>query len=748
MAKVSPPTTSTTWNVYIKAQTDALPDQSMAARRLFKRNLKLEKIAQVERLARGSNTATNFRSNNIYVPPGTRSPTPHSPWGSLTFTYQDDLAKNQTTFGLVEIDLITWSPELGIFVAINNQYNKCATSPDSVTWTIRPSYAANSGGMAMYAMIWTGDKFLAVGQLGYIMTSADGINWTQGRAGDLSLYQPLDMDLRSIAKRSGFNRFVAVGGNTDYGSARICMTTSDPTLTTWTKSTSFNSIQGGAGIAVVWAAGATVISIGIASSTPYCAISGDNGVTWTDRSGSGFDNTSFRAIFYSPYYYSPMSIDWNGTQFLAISVSFSDLRNRCATSPDGIVWTNRSTALNNALGGAEFRSMARIGTTYIVIGTFVRTIGSTDGGVTWTQRNGIYSALGYSGNTLISITTSTLGGGQFIVGSTRGEIATSTTGTTWTYQDGLSLSRTQFGLDKIQSVAWSGKKYLIIGTNGKSATSPDGKTWTVHSGLALRFTSIGGDYIRGTYSVIWTGQRFVVLGGESNDPYSAESLDGITWTVNPYGNSYRYIAGGGSISRIVWHNINNQYVVITGEPGNQWRSVTSSNGVEWNYGGSLFYGTFGDLASNGTQLVTCFWNPGESGTETGIVVSYGLYWEIVNTTALTFAPGGCAWNGSVFMITCTVDIASLGCIISTDGYNWTARPDLPFTPRLLKAFGSQFVILGTNGQVATSTDNGLTWIIRAQSPQRPLSGATDLLFNTSTSNFIAVGLNGEIWTAG
>ena len=746
MARVTPPTTST-WNVYIKAQVEASPDKSLAARRLIKRTIKLEKIAQVERLARGSNTATNFRSNNIYVSPGTRSPTPHSPWGSLTFAYQDDLSKNQTTFGLVDVDLIAWSTELGIFVAINNQYNKCATSPDSITWTIRPGYTASSGGMAMYAMIWTGDKFLAVGRLGYIMTSADGINWTQGRAGDLSLYEPLEMDLRSIAKRSGFNRFVAVGGDitSNNSNRRICVSTTDTTLTTWTRSTSFNSNQGAAGKAVVWGAGATVISIGTANNDPYCVISQDSGVNWTNYSGTGFDNTSFRAIFYSQPYDTPMSIDWNGTQFLAISTSFSDIRNRCATSPDGIVWTNRSVALNDALAGDTLRSMARLGTTYIVGGTNGRVVISTNGGVTWVRQSGSYSAFLY-GNDIISITTSTLGGGQFIAGSTQGRIATSTTGTTWTYQDGLSLSQTQFGLDIINSVAWDGKKYLIIGSTGKCATSPDGKTWTLRTGLAPRFQY--SNYTLPTHAVNWNGQQFLVVGGENNMARAATSPDGITWTVNPYGGGLNSVMSGGDNSRIAWHN--NQYVVISGQANNQWSGATSSDGAFWNYASyGLGYGYYGNLVSDGTRLVTTFWNQGEYGIETAIVRSdTGSGWNNINPAALDFIPECCAWNGLYFMVTGGGNYPNYGCIISTDGDSWNPMPPLPFQPRLLKAFGRQFVILGTNGQVATSTDNGITWTVRAQSPQRPLSSATDLLFNTSTSNFISVGLNGEIWTAG
>jgi hypothetical protein len=728
MARVTP-LTSSTWNVYIKAQTDALPDQSMTARRLFKRNLKLEKIAQVERLARGLTTATNFRSNNIYVPPGTRSPTPHSPWGSLTFAYQDGLSKSQTTFGEVDVDLIVWSPELGLFVAINNRFYKCATSPDGITWTLQPGYNTSSGNMYMYSIIWTGTKFLAVGQLGYTMTSADGKLWTRGRAGDLSLYQRSDsyenLSLFSITQNP-LGRFVAVGGGEDNDS-RISVSSVDGE-TNWSTSTSFYSTAQQIGKSIIWT-GSIYVSIGMYYGNSRCATS-SNGLTWVDRSGSGFSN-----IFSGMEYNSPMLLGWNGTQFLAIAIGYSSPYNRYATSANGTSWTNRGPGLDNALGAGRARALTRLGTTYIVVGTNGKIARSTDGGVTWTAQAGASAA--FSSTNILSITTSTLGGGQFIAGGSRGKIATSTTGTTWTYQDDLSKSQIQFGQSTVLSVAWNGNIYVAVGSYGKSATSPDGKTWTYQTDLAVKF----GESTN-VLAVNWNGQQFLAVGAGGNGHVAATSPDGITWTVR---NSYTTAisGGGGGLAFIVWHG--NKYVVVS---DNQY-STTSLDGITWTTGVYLSgLNRLGGLASNGTTLIVSGWDESEYDTGRTILRSTnGTTWTNVTPADINFIPETCGSNGSVFIVA-SKRFATQNYLTSTDGTNWTARSGLPIPgPALIRNFGSQFVISssdGANSQLATSADNGVTWTRRSSIP---LTTIQDILYNTTASNFIAVGFNGVVWTS-
>lgn len=79
MARITPPS-GYTWNSYIEEQADASPDQSLAARRLVKRDIKLGEIAQVERQAGGNVNSPSYRIRNRYVSPGTFSPEIGRPW--------------------------------------------------------------------------------------------------------------------------------------------------------------------------------------------------------------------------------------------------------------------------------------------------------------------------------------------------------------------------------------------------------------------------------------------------------------------------------------------------------------------------------------------------------------------------------------------------------------------------------------------------------------------------------------------
>lgn len=73
MARVQPPP-NTTWNNYIESQANASADQSIEARRLIKKNIKLGMIASIERQAGGNTASPSYRPYNKYVPPGTVSP--------------------------------------------------------------------------------------------------------------------------------------------------------------------------------------------------------------------------------------------------------------------------------------------------------------------------------------------------------------------------------------------------------------------------------------------------------------------------------------------------------------------------------------------------------------------------------------------------------------------------------------------------------------------------------------------------
>jgi hypothetical protein len=79
MANTPPPVGYSNWNAYIRAQVNLSPDQSIEAKRLIKRDIKLSAISAASR-ASIDITSPSYRPYNVYVSPGTKSPTPGAPW--------------------------------------------------------------------------------------------------------------------------------------------------------------------------------------------------------------------------------------------------------------------------------------------------------------------------------------------------------------------------------------------------------------------------------------------------------------------------------------------------------------------------------------------------------------------------------------------------------------------------------------------------------------------------------------------
>lgn len=77
--KIDPPAGYTSWNVYIEEAVAVTP-VDIDARRAFKRDIKLNQIAAIERAAGGITTSPSYRILHTYTSPGTYSPTEGHPW--------------------------------------------------------------------------------------------------------------------------------------------------------------------------------------------------------------------------------------------------------------------------------------------------------------------------------------------------------------------------------------------------------------------------------------------------------------------------------------------------------------------------------------------------------------------------------------------------------------------------------------------------------------------------------------------
>jgi predicted RecA/RadA family phage recombinase len=259
----------------------------------------------------------------------------------------------------------------GIFVAVSQTGtgNRVMTSPDGVNWTIRTSAANNSWNSVCYG----NGIFVAVAQSGTgnrVMTSPDGINWTIRTSA-------ANTSWRSVCYGNGI--FVAVSQS---GTGNRVMTSPDGinwTIRTSAADNTWNSVCYGNGLYVAVSSGGSTDRV----------MTSPDGVNWTSRDSptmSQWNSVCYGNGLYVAVssggnnMYSSDGISWVaaptvGTSWLSVcygegifvATSVFGTGNRVMTSPDGINWTIRTSAADNAwtsvcYGNGVFVSVANNGT--------------------------------------------------------------------------------------------------------------------------------------------------------------------------------------------------------------------------------------------------------------------------------------------------------------------------------------------------------------------------------------------------
>ncbi|MGD0464559.1 MAG: sigma-70 family RNA polymerase sigma factor [Tepidisphaeraceae bacterium] len=217
--------------------------------------------------------------------------------------------------------LVGDDPDFRAIVYANNQYvvvremGSIMTSPDGIQWTNRASPTKKN----LLGLLWDGHQYLACGDEGTILSSPDGITWTSRNSGSRINFNGLSY--------SG-TRYVAVG---------------------------MDGIR----------------------------ISSDS-VTWTKPTSAP------ESVWFT-------SCTWSGAEFLAC-----ELGSRIYTSPDGDVWTLRATIMKTSLRTA----ITINGALYVAGDSVVEK--SADGGTTWRDiypisgENKLFMGLASNGENLIA----------------------------------------------------------------------------------------------------------------------------------------------------------------------------------------------------------------------------------------------------------------------------------------------------------------------------------------------------------
>lgn len=268
--------------------------------------------------------------------------------------------------------------------------------------------------------------FIAVGRNGTILTSADGLNWT-------NQWFPIGNMLQAVTFGDGL--FVAVGStNRPSGSSqRLILTSSDGV--NWTNRIASATNQGG--LFEVnhiegrfWAFGQNKV------------ITSPNGLAWTEQPTGANQPPSALIAF-------------GNDRFVAVG-------NRGAiwTSADGITWTQRNSGTLIDLSSVTY---GRDG--FVAVGGQQTVLTSPDG-VTWIRR--IPAGLPKSYN----LGSLTYASGVYLASAGTVPAVRSEDGINWMTVDNLK---------EFSSVTFGDGRFVAVGFGGSINTSSNGINWTLHT---------------------------------------------------------------------------------------------------------------------------------------------------------------------------------------------------------------------------------------------------------------------------
>lgn len=562
-------------------------------------------------------------------------------------------------------------------------------------------------------LVWANSKFVAVGDNGTIMSSADGVNWS-------SYNLPFRENFFHIQWNSALSEYIVVG-------ERLLQS---PTA----EAGSWTDFDDGYIKDVCWD-GNRYVGIGSSSGAGgyvnYFYTSDAEGKNWQSVINPNLSNAEIRSIECNPgadipYVVSGYSFDVETKNFLATSTNgmdwtirvklggFSHLKringkfhaigSLYSTSVDGVTWT-----APESLGGTIL-DVVDTGTDTVLVGDNIRSKKPMD--ATWTQQARInwillrgiqwdgshFVVVGDDGeirrftiaadNSMDSNTIVEFGGAidfRAVAGNGKGlyvvagnTVMTSTDGLNWVDSAVLNGAALKLKYDSVTDL-------FIACTSNIISTSQDGKTWT-----DLNFT---GSEVQ---SIAWNDDRTRYVAISRN---VAQGL-AVVWTstdLNPastWTDQVLEMPAGVSVvepREIIWDG--GQFIIV-GNPGVIYRSA---DGLKWSMQRNTteWPGGLNGLASDGTQLLA-----GGSGRNSGIIRSLngGDTWEPVfsgDTSRL-------AWTGSAF-----ISLEKYGLLgISSNGTDWESLPSPTNYIFMSDLYGDSNMILmvGSGGKIIRVTE--------------------------------------------
>jgi len=497
------------------------------------------------------------------------------------------------------------------FVAVGD-VGAVVTSADAVVWTPRVSGVT----ARLNAVAWGGGRWVAVGESGTVVTSADGTTWQTQTSGTANM-------LNAIIWTG--SEFCAVGAG------GLVLRSADGS--SWA--------VGNVGVTTNLRGVATSGSVWIAVGEEGKTLSSVNGTVWSVVS-SGTTVTL-------------NGVAWTGSAFVAVGATGTVL-----TSTNGASWTSQySPASSDLMGVVRSGTMvlaaaaATQGAELSTLGSDTAVISASASAYSWSRRrartqNGLCAIAG-DGTRVVAV-------------GAAGAIASSTNnGISWT-------NRTPDAEFSFAAIGWDGAQFLAVGRGIRS--SADGTTWTT------RATT--GDFAASA----WNGRQWVAVGSSGR---IFGSYDGSVWLER---NSPTTVG----LNDVIWGG---DHFVSVGASGTV---LTSDDGAQWNPRNGTTAETLRGIAFNGLKFVAV--------GDNGAVVSSadGAAWATISS-GTSAQLNSVSWTGAQFVAVGSNGVA----LTSADGTNWSTLP-LPTSRGLRRVMrlGRYTFIVGDEGTILRSTDE-TTW---------------------------------------
>jgi len=287
------------------------------------------------------------------------------------------------------------------------------------------------------------------------------------------------------------------------------------------------------------------------------------------------------------------NLSWQSITYgnnLFVAVSNSGTGNRVMTSPDGIIWTSRTSASDNNWSSVTFGNNLFVAVSNSGVGNRVMT--SPDG-VIWTSRTSAsdnnWSSVTFGNNLFVAVSNSGVGN----------RVMTSPDGVIWT-------SRTSASDNNWSSVTFGNNLFVAVSTSGtgnRVMTSSDGITWT------SRTSAADVDW----RSVTFGKGRFVAVSSSGSINRIMYSNNGVSWSIGNVVsklNTQRVVNDSDGPLNIT----SGQIVVVPEGSVKNYSSINIASGgileISGNSGGWTEIGCSGNCVING-QIIARAGNAGQ-----------------------------------------------------------------------------------------------------------------------------------------